>query len=595
MIRFFAKHPTAANLLMIIFVVLGALNITKLRRETFPDITPAEAEIRVIYPGATAEDVEESVCQRIEDAVDGIRFVKEVRSDAREGLATVTVEMEEGGNFQTFLSDIKTEVDAIDDFPTETEEPVITQLGTTDAVLTLVVSGPMDPPDLKAYCEGLKDRLQEDAGISLVTIAGFSDHQFRIELSTEALLGFGLSAADIARIIERQSVNLPSGIIETQNRDILVRFVEERRSVQELEDLIVIAGHGGAEIRLGQIAKVTDLFETDEEKVLLAGRRAGVLRIEKTKAQDTIRVADVVKQYIRDEMARHPQLEFAVNMDTSRLVRDRLEMLVGNGIQGVVLVFLVLWLFFNLRLSFWVAMSLPISFLGAFYCMPYLGLTINMLTMVGLLLALGLLMDDGIVIAENIVSHLHKGKSALRAAIDGASEVKEGVLSSFLTTVCVLGPLIPLQGDIGKVLRVVPMILILVLVVSLIEAFLILPAHLNHSLGHMDPNRTYRFRRRFNGAIEYVRYQVVGTAVDAVLRSRYLFIGCVFGFFLVSISMLAGGVLKFQAFPELDGDAVVARVLLPAGTPLERTEAVVEQITSALDQVNEHFKRAAAG
>jgi HAE1 family hydrophobic/amphiphilic exporter-1 len=595
MIRFFTEHPTAANLLMILFVVMGLLSIPNLRRETFPDITPAEVEIRVIYPGATAEDVEETICQRIEDSLDGISFMKELRSDAREGVAATIAEMLPGGNFQTFLTDIQTEVDAIDDFPTIAQEPIITQLGTTDPVLTLVVSGPLDPPDLKAYCEDLKDRLQQVPEISLVQIGGFSDHQFRVELSAVALMRFHLSAADIAQIIQRQSVNLPAGLVEARHQEILIRFAEQRRSPRELEDLIIVAQPGGGEIRLGQIAQVHDLFEIEEEKALLGDvssdyQRAGLLKIKKTKLQDTIRVANVIKQFVRDELARRPQLDIRITEDTSILVNDRLQMLLRNGLQGVILVFFTLWLFFNLRLSFWVAMSLPISFCGAFYLLPHVDLTINMLTMVGLLLALGLLMDDGIVIAENIVSHLQQGKPAMQAAIDGTNEVKLGVFSSFLTTICVLGPLISLQGDIGKVLRVVPMILILVLGVSLVEAFLILPAHLGHSLKPIDQRRPNLFRRRFDRFIEWLRNDLLTPAVGNVLNWRYLFIGCVMGLFLVSVGMLRGGVLKFQAFPELDGDVVMARLLLPPGTPLARTEVTIEQITSALEQVNEHFR-----
>ena len=590
MIRFFGEHPTAANLLMALLMVLGIMTLPTLRRETFPDITPSEVQVRVIYPGATAEEVEETVCQRVEDAIDGVKFVKEMRSDIREGLATVVAEMQDGGDFQIFLNDIQTEVDAIDDFPEEVEDPIVTQLGTTDAVLSVVVSGDMTPSSLKAYCEQLKDKLQTLPGISLVTVTGFSDHQLRIELSASALQRYNLSAADVASIIERQSVNLPAGVLEAHQRDILVRFVEERRSPLELEKLVVVSGVGGGEIRLGDIAKVRDVFEAAEDKVLLSGRRAGTLQIEKTKNQDTIDVATVVKDFIEEQRQLHPKVDLLVAQDSSTLVTDRLNMLVKNSEQGLVLVFFTLWLFFNFRLSFWVVMSLPVSVLATFFLVPQLGLTINMLTLVGLLMGLGLLMDDGIVIAENIASHLDRGKSPMQAAIDGVDEVKMGVFSSFLTTVCVLGPLTVITGDIGKVLKVMPMILILLLAVSLVEAFLILPAHLGHSLKSKKKESQNRFRNWFDSKIEYARHDILGPAVDAALKWRYLFVGCVFFAFLVSIGLLAGGYVDFVGFPELDGDVVAARVLLPPGTPLARTEAVIEKITSALDRVNAHFK-----
>ena len=589
MISFFARHPTAANLLMLIFLSIGVLSIRSLRRETFPDFSPTEVEVRVAYLGATAEEVEEAICQRIEDALDGVRFVKELRSDARQGVAIVTAEMEPRGDYQAFKDEIDTEMAAIDDFPPQAEDPVITHLHTTDLVLSVLVTGPMPLADLKAYCEDLKERLQRQPEVSLVAIRGFSDHQLRVELSDEALRKYDLSAAEVAEIIRRQSVNLPAGTIEAQEGELTLRFVEERRSPQELEDLVVVAGHGGAEIRLRDIATVSDLFELDEEQVLLGDRRAGLLNVEMTKNQDVIRVADSVKAFLGREQERYPQLEFEITQDSSTLVSDRLKMLVKNAWQGMLLVFLTMWLFFNLRLSFWVVMSLPVSFLGAFFFMPYLGLTINMMTMVGLLLALGILMDDGIVIAENIATHRAQGKSPLAAAVAGVSEVKAGVFSSFITTVCVLGPLALLEGDIGAVLEVVPLVLILVLVVSLVEAFFILPAHLGHAMHHYDPHNGGRLRHYFDRWIDWTRERLVGRSVDTLLRWRYLWTGIVMGLFLVSIGLIAGGVLKFQAFPDLDGDVVEARLLLSPGTPLARTEEVVRRITDGLDRVNQRL------
>jgi hydrophobic/amphiphilic exporter-1 (mainly G- bacteria), HAE1 family len=589
MISFFAKHPTAANLLMLIFLSIGVLSIRSLQRETFPDFSPTEVEVRIAYLGATAEEVEEAVCQRVEDALDGVRFINELRSDARQGMAIVTAEMEPGGDYQAFKDEIDTEVAAIDDLPPETEDPVITHLHTTDLVLSVLVTGPMPLADLKAYCEDFKERLQQQPEVSLVAIQGFSDHQLRIELSDEALRQYDLSAAEVADIVRRQSVNLPAGTIETHEGELTVRFVEERRSPQELEDLVIVAGPGGAEVRLGDIARVWDLFELDEEQVLLGNRRAGLLNVEMTKNQDVIRVADSVKRFIEKEQNRYPQLDFEITQDGSMLVGDRLKMLAKSAWQGMLLVFLTMWLFFNLRLSFWVVMSLPVSFMGAFFFMPYLGLTINMMTMVGLLLALGILMDDGIVIAENIATHRAQGKSPMAAAVAGVSEVKAGVFSSFITTVCVLGPLALLEGDIGAVLEVVPLVLILVLVVSLVEAFFILPAHLGHAMHHYEPEKAGRLRRYFDRFIDWSRERLVGRSVDALLRWRYLWIGTVIGLFVMSLGLIAGGVLKFQAFPDLDGDVVEARLLLSPGTPLARTEEVVRQITDGLDRVNQRF------
>jgi multidrug efflux pump subunit AcrB len=590
MIRFFGAHPTASNLLMLLLLAMGAFTLANLRRETFPDFRSSEVEIRIVYPGATVEKVEEAICQRVEDHIDGVRFVEEVISEAREGMGIITVEMEHGADFITFKDEINTAISAIDDFPPDAEEPIVNQLHMTDLVLALLVSGPMSAPDLKAYCEEIKRRLRALPEISLVDIQGFADHQLRVELSAQALMQHGLSVATVTDIIARQNIDLPAGIIETPERDLLVRFADERGTAKSLEDLVILAEPRGAELRVRDVGRVVDLFQQAEDQVTVAGQRAGILLIRKTTNQDIIRVATVVKDFVADERLRQPQAQLEITQDRSTLVADRLHMLTRNAVQGIALIFAVMWLFFNARLSFWVVMSLPVSFLGAFFFLPMIGLTINMLTMVGLLLALGLLMDDGIVIAENIATHRANGKPATQAAVDGIREVSGGVLSSFITTVCVLGPLAALEGDIGKVLKVVPLILILVLAVSLVEAFLILPAHMAHALHGSGPQRRALFRQRFDAAIDWVRERVVGRLVDLTIAWRYLWLGCVCCVFLVSLGLVTGGVIPFQAFPDLDGDVVVARVLMPPGTPLAHTEATVNHVTSALEQVNEQFR-----
>ena len=589
MIAYFAKHPTAANLLMLLFLAAGLLTVSSLRRATMPDFSPAELEIRLPYPGATAEEVEEAVCQRVEDALDGVKFVKELRSDAREGLAIITVEMGDEGDFLTFKDDVDTEVRAINDFPSEVEDPIITRPHTTEQVLKLLVSGPMPVPDLKAYCEDLKDRLQELPKVSLVSIRGFSDHQLRIELDEEALRRHSLSAADVASIVRRQSVNLPAGAIETRQRDITVRFVEERRSPAELEDLVIVAAPGGAEVRLRDLAKVTDAFELDEDKVLLGDRRAGLLQIEMTKNQDVIRVADAVKAFVEEEQERQPHVKIRLTEDGSTLVVDRLNMLLKNGLQGLVLVFLTMWLFFNFKLSFWVVMSLPVSFLGAFFFMPHFGLSIDMLTLAGMLIALGLLMDDGIVIAENVASIAAEGKPPQEAVVEGVSQVKAGVFSSFITTICVLVPPMFLKGPIGDVLKVVPMVLILVLSVSLVEAFLILPAHLSHSLRGYDPEKAGRIspslRSLYRLGARASRRTVPRCASSVAIPvdwGRAVCFRCLHGTRGRWISQVSG----------LPGDewgcCRSADTLTPRHTT-RRTEEIVRQVTEGLGRVNRTF------
>jgi len=590
MIRYFTAHPTAANLLMLLLVVLGIAALPTLERETFPEFAPQEVQVNVPYPGATPEDVEQAICKRLEDAIDAVNEVEEIRCQALENSASAVVTMTERGDFAQFMDDIKSAVEAIDSFPEEVELPVIEQLGRNDQVVNIAITGPLSPPALKAYAEEIKDRLQMLPLVSQVVLSGFSEHQLQVRVSAEMLRRHGLSISDLANAISRQNIDLPAGSVETRQHNYLIRFMDQQGTLQGLDELVIIGTGSGGEIRLGDIATIHDSFELDEEKILFNGQRAALLQVNKAKTEDTLRVFNAVETFIeREQQLAPPNIKFTLTNDSSTVVRDRLQILTSNGMQGLVLVFLVMWLFFQLRFAFWVAMGLPISFLGGLFIMSLMGQSINMISMVALLITLGLLMDDAIVIAENIATHLRKGKSAFHAAVDGTIQVMPGVVSSFLTSVAVFAPLAFLSGNMGKVLEVIPVVLIAVLAVSLIEAFLILPHHLEHALKNHEADKQPLFRQRFDAFIERLRHDVLGRAIDAVIHWRYLFLGLVLALFIASIGMLAGGHLKRVAFPDIDGDSFEARLLLPQGTPLWRTEAVVAEITAALQRVDDYY------
>lgn len=591
MIAWFARHPTAANLFMAALMLLGLVALPGLQRETFPEVQNDEVEVRVVYKGATTDEVEDALCRRMEDALESITDLDEMRCQASEGSGVVTAVMREGADMTRFLDDVKSEVDAIDDFPDGIETPIIEELKRTEAVISIAVTGPQDPVALKAYAEDLKDRLMAEKSVAEVTVGGFSDHHIRIEIPALRLRQFGLSATDIANAVQRYSVGSPAGRLEGEQEDILLRFDDQRKTVEEFRDLIVISATNGASIRLGQIAEISDRFDRAEEKILFNGQRAAVLDVAKTRAQDILSVLGSVEAFVAAERERAPAgVSLTLTQDRASIVSDRLNMLVRNGVQGLIAVFLVLWLFFSFRYSFWVTMGLPVSFLGALFLLPLIGVTINMISMVGLLIGIGLLMDDAIVIAENIAARMAKGDTPLHAAIEGVRQVLPGILSSFTTTLLVFGSLSFITGDIGQILRVMPMVLITVITVSLVEAFLILPNHLSHSLAHMKNTRPSRFRQGFERKFDALRERLFGPALDKAIEHRYLTLGIVVMLLLLSIAIPAGGLLKFVGFPDLDGDVVEARVLLPQGTPLQRTEQIVQRIESALKDVNQQFK-----
>lgn len=590
MIEYLARHRTAANLLMLIIIVLGVTALPSMRRETFPDFSATTLTIQVPYPGASAIEVEESLVQPIEDAIDGVVGVEEVVGTAQEGVAVVTVEMEPGREIVTFQADVEAAVGAIDDFPDDAEDPVITRRGDTQPVVSIAVSGPMPDADLEAYCRMLERELSRLPEVSLVEVSGFSDREIQVRLDDSAIRQYGLTVEDVVGAIGRQSVDAPVGSILDEDGEVLLRIADQRRTPAEYEDLVVLGHEAGAELRLGQVARIEAGFSRDEQKVLFDGRRAGLLQISKTSSEDSLRILAAVKGFLEaKEHTKPPGVTMALTQDFTSIVEDRLRLLVVNGYQGLVLVFVTLWLFLNWRLALWVAAGLPISFLGAFFVMEQIGYSLNMITMLGLLLALGLLMDDGIVLAENVAAHLQRGKSAVRASIEGVREVVPGVTSSFLTTICVFLPMAFLEGNIGRVLLVLPVVLIVVLAVSLVEAFLILPNHLGHSLHGHEDDAPGRFRRSFDAAFDRLRERGLGRSIDLAIRWRYVTLGAVISVFLIAVGMLVGGVLKFQGFPDIEGDTAQAKILLPAGTSLPRTEKVVRRMTEAIERTGAAF------
>jgi len=593
MIRFFTIHPTASNLIMGLFILAGLLMLPQIKRETFPEVNSFEVEIKVPYPGASPSDVEQAICKPLEDALDGISYTEEKRCEARNSLGLMTIKMLEDGDFGVFQDDIKSAVDAIDSFPDKAEAAVIRELGKTQAVITVALVADMPRPELKNLAEEIKQRMLRDTIIPLVTIEGFSTRQFQVQISQHNLRRYGLSLQDIANLVTKQNIDLPAGDISTEDRDYQIRFSDEKRSVAELEQLIVIEGEQRNEVRLGDIATIVDSFDNKEDKVTFNDKPAAFLKISKNTRDDSLKVLAAVEQFIADEEKRLPeQIEFHLTQDYTSIINDRISMLSTNAWQGLLLVFAVMWLFFGTRYAFWVVMGLPVSFLASAFVLGNMGLSINMLSMVALLLALGILMDDAIVISESIGSQIRHGKKPLEAAIEGTKVVAKGVFSSFLTTLCIFSGLLFLKGDIGQVLVVVPIVLIAVISVSLLEAFFILPHHLHHSLSHAgkanSQGREARFRARFDQGFDKVRL-TIDRWVAVLINYRYAFLGSVLAVLIISVSLLVAGVIKFSPFPNVEGNLLQARILMPTGTSLARTEEVVERYTTSLKATSETF------
>lgn len=591
MIKLFTRHPTVANLLMLTFFILGVSSLSNIKRETFPEFSPAYIIASVVYPGASPAEVEESLCLRMEDAVDGLNNIEETKCDAQEGVASLTVKMSDEADMGRALVDIQTEINAINDFPNEIETPTVKELERSEPVVDIAISADTSLPQLKSYAEQLKRSLKIDYDVGLVTIAGFSDHQMRIELDERHIRHLGLTVSQVAEQISRQNIKIPAGTLELSDKNLLIRVDQRKLTPYELGTTIIASMPNGGVVRLADVATITDRFELDEDKILFNGAPSAILKVQKNKADDALRIKARVSEFLAYQQSIAPEgVTLTMTNDMSSLLSDRLNMLLKNGWQGIILVFISMWLFFSLRYSLWVSAGLPVAFLGGLYMMSLFSVSINVMSLVGLLMAIGIMMDDAIVIAESIAAHIEKKLPPHEAIVKGVMKVAPGVISSFLTTIFIFGSLLWLDGQMGKVLSVVPLVLIMVLCVSLIEAFLILPSHLYHSLSKPEEkDTTLKFKRVFLQKFEHFRNVQLVKAVTFVVRWRYASIGVTFGILLLSFSLVAGGLLKFVPFPELDGDIAEARIILPPGSTLQQTEQIAEHIVVSAKAVGERL------
>ncbi|MEE9310207.1 MAG: efflux RND transporter permease subunit [Cocleimonas sp.] len=592
MIRYFIKHPTAGNILMMAIIAIGFASITHLNKESFPLLKPSKVQVNMAYPGANPADVEDAICNRLEDATDGISFLKEQKCDGRDNMAILTLEMQEAGDIKAFYDDIKAATDGITGFPSEVEDPIIKQLGRISRVANIAItSNNLTTAELKALTEDYRNKLLATPKIPIVTVGGFSKHQLQVLIHPDTQLKYQLSVQDIANLIAAQAIELPAGTLEGSETSYQIRFDNVRKTAEELADLVILNSPSGGEIKLGDIARIEDKFEKREDRIELNGLPAGVLQVSKNTTDDTLKVFDAMTAFVETENKILPEgTKLTITNDGASLVRDRLMLLLKNGWQGLLLAALALFLFFNWRYTFWVALGLPISFLGGLAMMVMLGVTINMISMIALLMAIGILMDDAIVLSESIAHEYKKGKSPQQAAIDGTQRVLAGVFASFLTSAFLFGSLLMMKGDMGQILGVLPVVLLSVLTISLLEAFLVLPHHLMHSLEHEHHKKPPKLRVLFETGFSVLR-EGVGKLADIAIDYRYITVGTALAMLVLSIGLIATGTVKFKAFPDLEGNTVDARVLLPQGTPLAETEKVMNTILAGLDKTLEELNK----
>lgn len=595
-IAHFIKYPVLANIVILGFFVFGVVGMYSLKSSYFPLNESRNVSINVSYPGASPQEMEEGIVLKIEDNLRGLIGIDRFTSTSSENSATVMVEILKGEDIDAVLADIKNAVDKVPSFPVGMEPPVISkEIFRTEAV-SFVVSGDNVPLlSLKGIAREVETDLRAIDGISQVEVSGYPAEEIEIAVDEEKLKAYNLTFQEVANAVASTNILVTGGSIKTAHEEYLIRVNNRVYHGSELDHIIVKAEESGNKIRLRDLAVVRDRWSETPNRSYFNGKPSVRIQVNTTNSEDLIDVADKTKEYIETYNATHDNVQLSITRDASIVIVQRTELLIRNGIQGMALVMFFLALFLKPRLAFWVAFGLPISFLGMFIFAGQMGVTINVLSLFGMIIVIGILVDDGIVIAENIYDQHQKGKSPVRAAIDGTMEVLPAITSAILTTLVAFSTFFFLDGRIGEFFSEVAVIVILTLGISLIEALIILPAHVAHSKAITSKQKSYWFNIYADRLMGWMRDRLYAPFLKFFIKNKFLGFAIPITLLLLTIGAMGGGIIRFTFFPNVASDRVSIILRMPQGTHEAITDSIISEIEKAAWKVNEDFTARQAG
>ncbi len=602
-IRWFVNNKVVANLLMMLIIISGATTIPLLKMEVFPEIDLNIINVSTVYPGATPSDVEEAICIKIEERLQGLEGVKKITSTSSENVGSVRIELLPGEDINDMLDRVKAEVDAIESFPENVEKPICKKIVGSNPVISVALHGDLDDNVLNKLTEDIKDEIDGLSGVTFSSIVADLETEIAIDIDEASLRKYNMSFQQIAQSIQKWSINMPSGSIKTSDGEILIRSNSQGYSTYDFAKIPIITDLNGAIVYLGDISSIRDTYSDQFElDFFFNGDKANLITVFRVGNQNALDVSEAVKNYVNNKNKELPNsVTLTAWDDEARILSSRIETIVRNARQGLVLVIFVLALFLKPKLAFWVSLGIPISFMGGFWLFAPLNLSINMLSLFTFILVLGIVVDDAIVVGENIALFKERGMAPEEAAVKGASQVSTPVFFAVLTTMTTFAPMLSVEGEIGSIWRIFPLVVISVLVWSLIESLTILPAHLAHS-SDKEPdsqilllvskkwqNIQNKIVSRLKHFIKYYYKPVLTKAIDNPLSTLFF----AAGIFVLTIGVMLSGFLKFSFFPAVEDDLAIATIEYPSGTPLEVTEEgfkYLEQAASFLEkELNKEF------
>jgi len=599
MIEWFARNGVAANLLMVLIFFMGFWSLTlRTPLEVFPEFERDVVNIAMSYRGATPIEVEESLVIRIEEAIEDLQDIKKIVSNADEGVARVRVELESASDPRAVLDDIKNRVDAINTFPDDAERPIFSIQEFSREVISVVISGDLPERELRSLGERVREELISLPQITQVELTAVRPYEISIEVSEQSLDRYRLTFDALVNAIKRSSVDLPAGSIKTAGGEILLRTKGQAYIQPEFEDIVVVRRPDGTRVTVGDIATVHDAFEENPLYSLLDGRPAVLLEVYRVGEQSAIGVGNAVKHYVETNQAAMPAgvtLDFW--RDRSRIVKLRLNTLMKSALQGGLLIFILLALFLRFSVAVWVCVGIPISFMGAIALLPELGVTINLISLFAFILVLGIVVDDAIVTGENIYTHLKHGQEPTEAAIQGTQEIAIPVTFGVLTTVVAFIPLLMIEGHRGPIFAQIPMIVIPVLLFSLVESKLILPAHMKHIKIRTDEQIGWlqRIQRNIADGLERFIHSVYQPMLARALKWRFLTLVLFVGGAFIIVSLVVSGRYGYTFFPRIESETARVTLVMPEGTPVTETTKYIRRIGSSAGELQKKYIDADSG
>ncbi|MEN8787643.1 MAG: efflux RND transporter permease subunit [Flavobacteriales bacterium] len=590
LLAYFIKYPIAGWIIVIGFILFGYFGFTTLTSSFFPLSESRIITVKLAYPGASPQEMEEGVVLKIEDNLKGIEGIDRVTSKSYENSAAVTIETFKGYDTDIILAEVKNAVDKVPSFPSGMEPPLIAKQEATRQTITFAVSGNSVPLTvLKQKAQSIEKELLRMNGISQVSISGFPDEEIEIAVTETGLRAYGLSFQQVATAVAKNSLITTGGSIKTEAEEYLIRASNRAYYAKDLENIVIKSTPNGNVVLLKEVATLRDKFNENPNGLYFNGDKAVNITVQNTNSEDLISTAEKVKVYIAEYNLASPDVELNVTSDSSITLTQRTDLLLENALVGMLLVLLILSIFLKPRIAMWVAFGLPISFLGMFAIAGQFDVTINVLSLFAMIVVIGILVDDGIVIAENIFSHHERGKSPIRAAIDGTLEVIPPIISAILTTMLAFSTFLFLDGRIGEFFGEVSVIVLITLSVSLIEALIILPSHIAHSKTIQKGTKPYKFNLKAEQFMNYLRDNLYEPVLNFFLKYKLIGFAIMLGLLIITIGGIGSGIIRTTFFPQIASDRVQITLNMPQGTNENVTDSLITNLEQSVWQVNDKF------